>query len=382
MISELANSPCGHLVPIEDGHMAFVPDPLPRHLSLDSSLVYHLDEATRAVATLAGVGETIPNPHLLTGPFMRREAVLSSRIEGTQASLSDLYLYEASRRATGDVLEVYNYVRALEEGLALLDKLPISFRPINSVHSTLLEGVRGQERRPGEIRAEQVWLGSQGTPIGNARFIPPPANLVRELMLGWEKYANENVQVPPLVQCALLHYQFEAIHPYLDGNGRMGRLLIILFLCSRRILTSPLLYLSAYFERNRQEYYDQLLQVSATGNWDVWLHYFLRGVAEQAGDALVRTRQVRELQANYRSMLQEKRESSNALRLLDFLFSSPYMTTPWASHLLGVTSAGARGILERLVDAGILVALSEYWPRQYVARDLLKIIEADNSTAT
>jgi Fic family protein len=362
--------------------MAFVPDPLPRHLSLDSSLVYHLDEATRAVATLAGVGETIPNPHLLTGPFMRREAVLSSRIEGTQASLSDLYLYEASRRATGDVLEVYNYVRALEEGLDLLDKLPISFRLINSVHSTLLEGVRGQERRPGEIRAEQVWLGSEGTPIGDARFIPPPANLVRDLMLDWEKYANENVQIPPLVQCALLHYQFETIHPYLDGNGRIGRLLVILFLCAKQVLRTPLLYLSAYFERTRQEYYEQLLQVSATGNWDAWLHYFLRGVAEQADDALVRTRQVRELQANYRSVLQEKRESGNALRLVDFLFSSPYITTPLASHLLGVTSAGARGILERLVDAGILVALSEYWPRQYVARDLLKIIEADSSTAT
>ena len=149
-------------MPIEDGHMAFVPDPLPRHLSLDSSLVYHLDEATRAVATLAGVGETIPNPHLLTGPFMRREAVLSSRIEGTQASLSDLYLYEASRRATGDVLEVYNYVRALEEGLALLDKLPISFRPINSVHSTLLEGVRGQERRPGRLGPSKYGLAHRG----------------------------------------------------------------------------------------------------------------------------------------------------------------------------------------------------------------------------
>ena len=186
------------------------PDPLPL-----TPLPGTLLEASRAVATLAGVGETIPNPHLLTGPFMRREAVLSSRIEGTQASLSDLFMYEASRRARGDVLEVRNYVSALEEGLALLETLPASLRLINALHSTLLRGVRGQEKRPGELRTEQVWLGSAGTPLKEARFIPPPPHLVRDAILDWERFANESIEMPPLVQCALLHYQFEAIHPYL-----------------------------------------------------------------------------------------------------------------------------------------------------------------------
>ena len=175
MVPLLEDSPVGQLIPIGSGQRAFVPHPLPRSLSLDPSLVYRLDEASRAVATLAGVGETIPNPHLLTQPFMRREAVLSSRIEGTQASLSDLYLYEASRRARGDVLEVRNYVEALEQGIGLLDELPICVRLINRLHATLLSGVRGEQKLPGEIRNRQVWIGRADTPLEEASFSAPTA---------------------------------------------------------------------------------------------------------------------------------------------------------------------------------------------------------------
>ena len=192
---------------------------------------------------------------------MRREAVLSSRIEGTQASLSDLLAYEASHRARGDVREVVNYITAIEQGIGMLDQLPICIRLADQLHSTLMAGVRGHERHPGELRDEQVWIGSEGTPIQDARFIPPPANRVLETLGDWERFANEPVEFPPLVQCALLHYQFEAIHPYLDGNGRIGRLLIILFLCAQGVLPTPLLYLSAYFERDRQEYYRRIYQV-------------------------------------------------------------------------------------------------------------------------
>ena len=382
MAIQLASSPCGHLVPTINGQQAYVPDPLPRDVELSSSVIYRLDEASRAVGTLAGAGETVPNPHLLIRPFIRREAVLSSRIEGTQASISDLLLYEASgqRGARGDVAEVANYVRALEDGIRLLDELPISLRLVNQMHSVLMRGVRGADRRPGELRTSQIWIGSAGTPIEEARYIPPPANLLRDLLADWELFVNDRAKVPPLVKCALMHYQFEAIHPYPDGNGRIGRLLVVLFLCASKILETPLLYLSAYFERDREEYYSQLLQVSLTGNWEPWLVYFLDGVAEQARDSLVRTRRVRALVDRHRRLLQDRRESGNALRLLDELSASPFMNAPYAARLLGVTNAGARGILGRLVAAGILEESPGSWPRLYVARELLDAIEAPIAT--
>ncbi len=349
---------------------------------MDSSLVYRLDEASRAVATLAGVGETIPNPHLLTQPFLRREAVLSSRIEGTQASLSDLYLYEASRKARMDVLEVHNYVRALEEGIELLDKLPICLRLINSLHATLLSGVRGERDRPGEIRTEQVWIGRPGTPLEEARFVPPPPSHVLDALDDWERFANEGLQMPPLVQCALLHYQFEAIHPYRDGNGRIGRLLIILFLCARKILPVPLLYLSAYFERDRQRYYDELLSVSVTGDWDAWLHYFLNGVIQQSNDSLRRARQIRELHEEYRGMVLDRRGSANSLKMVDLLFTRPYVTAPLTSAELGITHAGARRILDRFVEMGLLQLIPNTWPRVYGALELVRMIDAPEAQAT
>ena len=361
-------------MPIGDALKAFVPDPIPREVNIDSGLIYRLDEASRAVATLAGAGETIPNPHLLIRPFMRREAVLSSRIEGTQASLSDLFMFEASGVQRKDVVEVVNYIRALETGLELLDELPISLRLVNQLHERLLRGVRGRGKQPGVLRNEQVWIGSEGTSIGEARFVPPPPSYVRDLMLDWEHFVNETGNLPPLIQCALMHYQFEAIHPYLDGNGRVGRLLIVLFLCAKQVLSTPLLYLSVYFESNRDQYYEQLLNVSATGNWGPWLDYFLRGVTEQSIDALRRVRRLRELQERYRQMLQVKRGSGNTLRLAEELFASPYLTTPKAADTLGITQAGARRILERLVNHGVLQEVEGTWPRLFFAEEIMDAI--------
>ncbi|MDE3267430.1 MAG: Fic family protein [Chloroflexota bacterium] len=337
-----------------------------------------LEEAVSAVANLAGVGETMQNPQLLIGPFVRREAVLSSRIEGTQASISDLFRYEASGRSRpgGDVREVANYVEALEKGLELLEDLPISLRLNNQLHTVLMRGVRGGENRPGELSDGQVWIGPPGTSIQEARYIPPPADLVRDLLSDWERFANESNSLPALFQCAMMHYQFEAIHPYRDGNGRIGRLLIPLFLCERGVLPKPLLYLSAYFERDRSDYYDQLFRVSATGDWETWIVYFLRGVAEQARDAQARVRQVRELQEQKRQVLLQRRESANALRLLDEVFARLVVTAVEVSRLLDITPAGARRILERLVGAGVLEELGDEWPRLYVAMDLLDLIEA------
>ena len=382
-MDQLKNSPCGRLVPSVRGQSAFVPNPLPRHIQLSMALVDSLDEASSAVANLAGVGETIQNPHLLIRPFVRREAVLSSRIEGTQASISDLFQYEASgsRRPRGDVEEVANYVEALDHGLNLLAELPISVRLINQVHSVLMRGVRGGEKRAGELRDGQVWIGSAGAPIEEARYVPPPADLVRDLLFDWERFVNECDTLRPLFQCAMMHYQFEAIHPYLDGNGRIGRMLITLFLCAKKILPTPLLYLSAYFERDRSAYYEQLFRLSATGDWEAWIVYFLKGVAEQARDALLRVRRVRALHEQKRQVLLERRESANALLLLDEIFARPVMTAGEAARLLDVTPAGARRILERLVQAGIVVeGIGNKWPKLYIATDLLHVIEAPTAS--
>lgn len=376
--ADLRHSPCGRLEPTIEGQLAFVPDPAPREIHLDSRTIYLLDGATRAVATLAGVAETLPNPHLLIGPFVHREAVLSSKIEGTQASISDVFLFEASgkRFETGDVREVANYVGALELGMELLEGLPLSTRLVNRVHERLLLGVRGEEKMPGKLRPWPVWIGDRGTPIQDSRYIPPPADKIPDLLTDWEKFVNEDLEMPALVQCALMHYQFEAIHPYLDGNGRIGRLLITLFLCAKKVLPKPLLYLSAYFDNRRQEYYDNLYLVSSTGDFERWLRFFLEGVAEQAWDALVRSRRVRDLQERYRELLQKERASANAMRLLDHLFTNPFVSAPIARRVLDVTYAGARGIVERLESLGILEPVSGAWPRLYVARELLRVIEA------
>jgi len=373
----LEHSPCGSLVPTIDGQKAFLPGPLPRQIELSPSLVYLLDEASRAVATLSGVGETLPNPYLLIRPFMRREAVLSSRIEGTQASISDLFLFEASgeRRARGDVREVANYVKAVDFGIAQLNELPLSMRLIHQIHAELLRGVRGEKEVPGELRTRQVWIGFDGTTIQEARYVAPPASYVPDLLGNWEKFLNEELEIPPLIQCALMHYQFEAIHPYRDGNGRIGRLLIVLFLCAKGVLPTPLLYLSAYFDRHRNEYYDHLFEVSARGAWESWIRFFLQGVAEQAKDALVRSRRIRSLQDKYRLMLHGHGTSANALRLLDELFAHPFMTAPLAHRTLGVSQAGARYLLEKLTQAGIVHPDESKWPRVYVATELLQAIE-------
>ncbi len=371
----LSASPIGRMVAIENGVETYVPNPLPRSLDINGPLLKRLDEASRSVSVLAGVGETIPNPNLLIRPFMRREAVLSSSIEGTQASISDLFIYEASGIRRSDVVEVSNYTRALDLGLDLLNTLPISLRLVNRVHESLLTGVQGDEKRPGELRNAQVWIGHQGADIRDARLVPPPPHMLSELLLDWERFVNEESDLPPLVQCALMHYQFEAIHPYLDGNGRVGRLLIILFLCAKRVLSEPLLYLSAYFERDKNQYYDQLLGLSQTGEWNVWLDYFLKGVAEQSQDALDRVRRIRQLQDRYRLDFQDRRASANTLRLVDQLFASPYVTGPWAAKVLNVSQTGARRIVDSLVSYGVLEEVEGMWPRVYVARELLEAIE-------
>src|ERR687898_1451233 len=313
---EFSSEAPGRLVTLGEGRWAFVPAALPPKLAYGPPLVAALSEADRALGELAGLGRTLRNPYLLTRPFLRREAVLSSRIEGTQASLVDLYAFEVESplfdepERRDDVHEVQNYVRALEHGLERLEELPISVRLLREMHAVLMEGVRGAQRDPGEFRRVQNWIGPPGAEISEASYVPPPPGEIPATLGALERYVHEDTGLPPLVDIALVHYQFEAIHPFLDGNGRIGRLLITLMLIERDLLPEPLLYLSAYFERHRGAYYDHLLAVSQKGEWEEWLLFFLRGVSVEARDASLRAGKLFDLRETYRQRL--KREGARA----------------------------------------------------------------------
>jgi Fic family protein len=252
------------------------------------------------LSELSGLGHVLPNPHLLIGPLLRREAVQSSRIEGTQASLSDVLLDEATPAQSAtpksdDLREVRNYVAALEHGIARLGELPLSLRLVKELHGRLMNGVRGDQATPGEFRRTQNWIGPAGSNLMNAPYVPPPVDEMTELLADWERYLHLHDRTPDLVQCAIMHEQFEAIHPFLDGNGRVGRLMITLFLIERGRLSRPLLYLSDFIERHRQDYYDLLQRVRTHGEWIPWIRYFLTGVGETARDAAARARRLLEL---------------------------------------------------------------------------------------
>lgn len=350
----LGGSPIGTMAPIPEGASAYLPSPLPRTLSLADDVTYLLVEATQHVAMLAGAGELLRNPNLLIAPLQRREALLSSRIEGTQASLADVYRYEAGVPGESDAQEVTNYVRAVVHAREMLETLPLSLRVLLEAHRVLLTGVRGRDTRPGEFRDRQVWIGTAETPIEQARYVPPPHQLLEDLLADWERFVNDEGLMTPLVRAALMHYQFEAIHPFVDGNGRIGRLLIPLLLQERGLLPQPLLYLSAYFERRRGDYYDHLLRLSETGDWNEWLRFFLTGVTEQAQDALRRVRALTALHERYRARLADGKASGNALRLLDHLFVTPYVWRGSVMRALSVTNAGAGLIIDRLAADGVL----------------------------
>ena len=378
------NSP-GHLIRCPQGYLAFVPNPLEPSLNLDMPLVVALSGADRALSELAGVARTLPNPHLLIAPFMRREAVLSSRIEGTQASFSDLLFFEAANlgeRETPDVREVANYVRALEYGLDRLDQLPLSLRLLREMHARLLEGVRGQNLTPGEFRRSQNWIGPPGCTLMDATFVPPPVDEMNTQLGLLEKYLHTQSPLPPLIRLAMVHYQFEAIHPFLDGNGRIGRLLITLLLCTEKLLPQPLLYLSAYFEKYRDEYYRNLLGVSEAGRWEQWITFFLRAVAVQARDAVRRSDELLALWREYRARLQEARSSALALRLVDDLFQYPALTNPAISKRLAITPRSAQLNIDKLRRAGIVQeATGHRRNRVYIAPEIIRIVEEHENEA-
>jgi len=361
----------------QGAYSAFVPAPLPPALEWTPRLIGVLSEADRLIGRLAGEGGRLPNPHVLMRPFVRREAVLSSKIEGTQATLGELLAAEAGavvERSPEDLREVGNYVVALEHGILRLKKLPISVRLIRELHEKLMEGVRGQHAAPGLFRKTQNWIGKPGSTPATATFIPPPPGEVEPCLAGWEKFIHES-NLPPLVTIALAHYQFEAIHPFLDGNGRVGRLLITLFLIERKILPTPLLYLSAFFEASRRDYYDGLRGVSERGAWEDWLEYFLQGIARMSEDALSRATRINDLLAEWRAKL-AGHSTNTPLRVLELLAANPFLTITGAASQLKLAFTTAQRAIERLERNGIVQAVSDAKrDRVYCARALLEILE-------
>ena len=374
---EFQSPEAGSVIQTSQGYAAFIPAPLPPKLVYDDKLVVALSQADSALSELSGLGRQLPNPHLLIAPYVRREAVLSSRIEGTRASLSDVLLDEIEaglpHSDESDVHEVRNYISALEFGIKNLQKLPLSLRLVREIHGRLMRGVRGDQATPGEFRQSQNWIGPPGSTSSNAPYVPPPPNEMMKVLGNWELFLHERGKIPDLIQCALIHEQFEAIHPFLDGNGRVGRLLITLFLIERGRLSQPLLYLSAYIEEHRREYYDLLQRVRTHGDWSNWLHYFLAGVVEISRDAVSRASKLMDLREQFRKRLAGK---AKALALLDALFVNPYMTVVKASEILATSNPTARQAVMTLEENGILEEVSgRRWGRLYLARPMMEVIE-------
>ena len=359
--------------------MAFLPAPLPpANLSLEP-LVPLISRATRALGELSGIGRTLPNPYLLIRPFMRKEAAASSKIEGTVTTLSELFLFEADEqtsRAPADAREVRNYVRALEYALGRLNELPISQRLIREAHEILLTGVashRGAGIVPGEFRTDQNWIGARQ--IANARFVPPPPQEVGAAISDLEKYINDPANsFPMVVKMALVHYQFETIHPFPDGNGRVGRMLMPLMMCESKELSQPLLYLSSYLEKNYDAYIDRMFAVSTRGEWQAWVEFFLTGLAETCLDAIAKAQALQDLQSSYLARVQQARSSALLAKIIGAAFENPATTIPAISNLLGISYNSAKKHVARLHGHGILFDSTFGRPRIWFAKEIIDII--------
>ena len=364
-------------------YWAYVPNPLPPKIEVDWELASLLSKADITLGKLSGAGQLLPNPHLLISPFIRREAVMSSRIENIQSGLEDLFLFEADETdppPVSDVKEVINYVRAMEYGIKRLPELPISSRLICEIHEILMEEVRGERATPGLLRTSQNWIGSPGCTLMDATYVPPPVPEMKQCFSDLEKYIHSAPQEPALIQCALVHYQFEAIHPFLDGNGRIGRLLITFMLLERKLLSQPLLYLSDFFEQHRDEYYELLLNVSQKGDWKAWFTFFLNGVRQQSEDALLTVQELLDLQNRYRAIATGPRVPKVVNRLIEYLFASPIISISVLSKAWKITYSTVQRGVDYLIEKDILREITGgQRNRLFVAREILNIIMTERT---
>ncbi len=351
----------GRYVQQPTGYKAFIPNPLPPDpaVVISPDMQVLLSQADRALGRLDGSIQTLPHPDLFVFMYVRKEAVLSSQIEGTQSSLQDVLAAEAKILAPDrpqDVDEVVNYVRAMNYGLARLQELPVSVRLIREIHSELLRGVRGQHLTPGEIRSSQNWIGPGGCSLNEATFVPPPPHEVARHLEELEQFLHSDPPLPTLIRIGLAHAQFETIHPFLDGNGRVGRLLIAFLLCEQEILLKPVLYLSHYFKQHRQQYYDQLQSIRNRGTWEDWLTFFLRGVIEVSKQATETARRILLLRETHRSTITDTfgRAAGNGHRVLEQLYEHPIVSVNEVQERTGTTYTAANDLVRKFVTSGIL----------------------------
>lgn len=368
------------------GYKAFIPAPLPPDpaIELDGTLQNLLSKADMSLARLDGMGYILPDVNFFIAMYVRKEALLSSQIEGTQASLQDLFGYESGGKPEniGDVSDVVNYVKALNYGIERLDDLPMSLRLIKEIHEILIEGVRGSERKPGEFRQTQNWIGPPGYTLNSATFIPPPPHESVKAMGDLEHYMHGDTRLPVLIDSAMIHYQFETIHPFLDGNGRLGRLLITFYLYWKNVLHRPLLYLSYFFKRNRQEYYDRLQMVRETGNYEQWVAFFLKGVAETADSAMETAKKILELQSNHRTLLWKKKISSPiAVGMLESLFHKPYVSVNDVAKEFNISFQSASTLVSQFEKTGILEEITgRKRDKRYMYAEYVNILSEGTQT--
>lgn len=374
----MTHSRSGRYVMQTTGYKAFVPNPLPPDppLVFTSELMGLLSEADRKLGRLDGVTQVLPDPDLFVSMYVKKEALLSSQIEGTQASLQDVLAIEESR-LNDDTQEVANYIDAMNYGLERLREFPLSLRLIKEIHAHLLASGRGSERTPGEFRHSQNWIGAQGCSLSEAAYVPPALDDMHAALGDLESFFYDHEDIPTLIKIALIHAQFETIHPFLDGNGRMGRLLIAFWLCNEGVLSKPVLYLSYFFKRNRQEYYDRLMDVRLKGEWEAWLAFFLRGVAQTSEEGVASAKRIIALQAECIQRINDERLSANHAALLSRLFESPSITKRKAASVLGVSEPTAKSVIDNLCSLGILkdVAPAAQRNKRYVFQSYLDILE-------
>ncbi len=357
----LTSSRGGRYVAQPTGYRAFIPAPLPPDppFRFTKELQVLLSQADSALGRLDGSIQTLPNPDLFVYMYVRKEAVLSSQIEGTQSSLHDVLAAEAkifTPNQPNDVKEVVNYVRAMNHGLKRLSELPVSVRLIREIHAELLEGTRGSHLTPGELRTSQNWIGPAGCTLNEATFVPPPPHEVPKKLADLEKFLHTDTELPLLIKIGLAHVQFETIHPFLDGNGRVGRLLITFLLCERQVLLKPVLYLSWFFKRYRHQYYEELQSVRKTGTWEQWIGFFLRGIVDVSRQATDTARRILTMREEHRHAITENfgRAAGNGHRVLEYLYECPIVSVSNVQNLIGTTYAAANNLVARMVNHGIL----------------------------
>lgn len=378
----------GRYIQQPTGYRAFIPAPLPPDppIRLEGRIQQRLSQADRALGRLDGSIQTLPHPDLFVAMYVRKEAVLSSQIEGTQSSLQDVLAAEARVFSPGrpdDVDEVFNYVGAMNYGLERLNQLPVSIRLIREIHERLLQGVRGHHLTPGELRTSQNWIGPAGCTLAEASFVPPPPHEVPAALGDLETFLHNDVPLPLLIKIGLAHAQFETIHPFLDGNGRIGRLLITFLLCEKEVLLKPVLYLSHYFKRYRQQYYDSLQAVRDHGDWEQWLEFFLKGVFEVSQQATETARKILALRETHRQCITNRlsRAAGNAHRVLEHLFEHPIVSATDVQEIIHASYPAANNLVAQLVNEGILYEMTGHKRnRRFIYRDYIDLF-ADGPAA-